>query len=129
MSNKHKLIWGLSIMSIVAIVLWQLCLKDTGICFNLTKEEPQPPSNHYEVFLDRLKEMGWQPSDANKPGSCSTSSTTTDEKSSPPSAAECELRNLQSESEIAVAVNDLRNVKSKGKLTVSQTVVNGWKRI
>jgi len=109
MSRNKKLILWFSILSIVVLVVgWWLF-----------KKEPLPPPNHYAEFLADLKKMGWQPSDANKPGSCSSSGTSTDEKSSPPSAAECELHNLQSASEMAGTMNDLRNIKSHEVLAVS----------
>jgi len=105
---SKKLIWWLFILGIMALAGWWL----------LFKKELPPPPNHYAEFLTSLKEMGWQHPDANKPGSCSVSGISTDEKLSSPSAAECELRNLQGENEIAGTVNDLQNVKPKGNLAM-----------
>jgi len=127
MFNKsNRVIWWLS-MSIVAIVLvaglspnfWQSCKEIVGEGVKQIKEmvNPVPPrSNRYAEFLSRLKETGWQDQDANKPGNCSVSGPSTD-PSSPPSAAECELRNLKNDSEITEALNKLQNVK--GNLAVS----------
>jgi len=108
-------------MSLKKVALWFFILSIMAIAVGwwLFKKEPvPPPPNHYEKFLTSLKETGWQHPDANKPGSCSVSGSSAN-PSSPPSAAECELHNLQSESEIAVTVNNLQNVKSKGNLSVS----------
>jgi len=119
-SNNHKVIWWLS-MSIVAIVLvaglsltfCQSCKEIVGEGVKQIKEMVNPvlpPSNHYAEFLTLLK---------GEKEDCPEPSSSTD-KPSPPLTAECgELRKLQSEREIAVAVNDLQNFKSKGNLSVS----------
>ncbi len=116
-SNNRKVIWWLS-MSIVAIVLvaglsltnWCPPCKETlekiGEQMKKVVKPVPPPSNHYADFLTLLK---------GKKEDCPEPSSSTD-KPSP----ECsELRNLQSESDIAVAVNELQNVKSKENLPVS----------
>jgi hypothetical protein len=108
-------------MSLKKVALWFFILSIMAIAVGwwLFKKEPvPPPPNHYAEFLASLKEMGWQHPDANKPGNCSVSGPSAD-PSSPPSTAECELRNLQSAREIAGTLNDLQNVKSKGNLSVS----------